>query len=687
MEQTIAIQHLKDALRDERKARDAAEYKLREYIMKWQPEKERVEKRYDYLFNYSQALICTYDMTGMIQSVNPATCRILEYAEDEIVGRYLFDFMPEKAAKEFKSIALPALSLDIKKQVVLSIITKGGEKKYLLAENHKVDEAGSEPYVIGFSQDITSRIQAERKLIEAKKLTEDSATAKETFLANLSHEIRTPMNGILGIAGLLAKTSLDEKQHNFLKLIQDSGKNLLAIVNDVLDLEKIIAGKLQLEKTPFKIVDKVAITVQSFIYRAEEKGVAIIFQNAIPPELVVLGDAFRLSQVLNNMLNNALKFTEQGSIVITTQIQSVENNTAMIEFGIKDTGIGISEKIMQQIFEPFVQASSDTSRKYGGTGLGLTICKSLLEMQGGDLNVQSREHVGSTFTFAIPYVISNEKLTVTDAPLELNFASLGKRKVLLAEDMELNQYIATHIMESWGFEVTVVGDGKQAVAMIEQADFDLVLMDIQMPEMDGMEATGIIRKLQDKRKSGITIIALTANALKNDSEKYIAAGMDDYLSKPFSEDKLFQVIARNLKPDMIKSPTMTPTQEPAPEILSHLKLYDLSMIISVSGGDEEFVKKMITLFIDTIPANLEQWNAQLAEANWDLVSKNAHKLKSTFDSMGVSSVSPDIRLVESYAKKGENLDQIPAMIQRINRVIKESIRQLTEALETGEAYK
>lgn len=362
MDQSLEIKKLKKELAAERKARKAAETALS--LAMPDPASSPVaqgSKLYSDIYYNSQALICTHDLDGILLSVNPAICQIMEYSEDEVLGRSIAEFMPEIRRSVFHEHYLPEITSTKRSQGVLSLQSKTGKEIFQLYQNFVVEDEGRQPYVLGYAQDITDRIIAERTLISARKVTQDEADAKEAFLANMSHEIRTPMNGILGVAGLLAKTPLNDQQQNFLRLLQDSANNLLAIVNDVLDLEKIIAGKLQLETLPFKIVDKVAITIQSFIYRAEEKGVAIVFQNAIPGDLVVVGDPFRLSQVLNNLLSNALKFTQKGKIVISSRIRSVQGEKATLEFSVRDTGIGISDQMMQQIFKPFVQANSSIS--------------------------------------------------------------------------------------------------------------------------------------------------------------------------------------------------------------------------------------------------------------------------------------------------------------------------------------
>jgi hypothetical protein len=678
------------------------------------------EKRYRDLFNYSQALICTHDLNGNFLAVNPSICRALNYSEGEMLGRNIRDMIPDKHQPRFEEEYLNAVRNN--NNTVVSgefcVLSKEGQEIYLLYKNYRVEEPDLDPYVIGFAQDITDRIKMEKELRLTKQLTEEVARAKESFLAHMSHEIRTPMNGILGIASLLRKTELDSQQRNYLQLIQESANNLVVIVNDILDLEKIVAGKLQLEVIPFKIVDKIATIIQSFIYRAEEKELGLIYQNFIPADLVVKGDPYRLSQVLNNILSNALKFTESGHITISSGIDEESEDEVVVEITVSDTGIGIEQDRLRTVFEPFVQADATISRKYGGTGLGLAICKNMIEMQHGELSVQSEPGKGSAFTIRIPYYLSIEAMQENEIGQEIDYKSLGHRKVLVAEDVELNQYLARHILESWDFEVVIANNGREAIEALGETSFDCILMDVQMPEMDGMEATHHIRSMPDPVKARIPIIALTANALKGDSEKYLAAGMTDYLAKPFDEERLFRVISRNLSPTdtpvstsaspATGSVSSAPTAAHRPAATSghagsaapssvtskidiplintttmsaDSRLYDLTMVQSVSGGDEGFIKKMVALFIDTVPQNVQDLKKALQEENWEQVGKTAHKLKSTIDSMGIKSIRREIREVEANAKQLESLQTIPSLVTTIDMVIKECIGQLqTEVL-------
>lgn len=634
------------------------------------------EKKYRDLFNYSQAWICTHDMEGVLLSVNPAICLALDYTAAEMVGKPLNHFLPEEDRALFDEQYLQPFLRDGRSEGVFRVLSKSGQVVYLLYHNYKMDVPGLEPYVIGFSQDITSRIQTERELRHAKKLTDEAARAKEAFLANMSHEIRTPMNGVLGIAGLLAKTPLNEQQRKYLRLIEESANNLLLIVNDVLDLEKIIMGELQFEHVVFSLVDRVDMCMQSFIFKAEEKGIGLNYNNQLPNDIVVLGDPYRLSQVLNNLIGNAMKFTHDGTVTIETREVGRTENEVQVLFLVKDSGIGIPASQLEMIFEPFMQAHAAVTRTYGGTGLGLSISRELVQMMGGTLQVESEVNKGSVFSFIIPFAISSTKLNHPTVSQEFNYQSLGRRHVLVAEDVELNQYLVRHILESWGFTVDIVSNGLDAVAMVQQNRYDLVLMDIQMPEMDGIEATLQIRQLHDPGKASVPIIALTANVLKGDSDKYLAAGMNDYLAKPLSEQKLFQIISNNLKSAAVPAAEPVMNSKATSFPASQEKLYDLTMVETLSGGDTSFIKRMVQLFIDTMPPSLQELRAATEQQQWEPVSKLAHKMKATIDSMGIVKLKEVIRTIEMNGKKLEHVDAIPKMVAQVDAVVNQCIVQL-----------
>jgi PAS domain S-box-containing protein len=655
------------------------------------------EKRYRDLFNYSQAFICTHDLHGRLLTVNPAICELLGCSQEELTGRLLTDFLPKEDIKNFYTDYLGRVIKEGTVKGVFRMIGKKNKKSYLLYKNFTVHEENSEPYIIGFSQDITDRIRTEKELLLTKKVTEDAHKAKETFLANMSHEIRTPMTGILGIANLLSKTGLDEQQRKFTKLISESANNLLTIVNDVLDIEKITAGKLDLEFIPFKLEEKVFTTLQSFQFKAEDKNINLLLNSTLADDLIVVGDPFRLGQILNNLLSNALKFTRDGEISINLDYRKNENKKVTVEFQVQDTGIGIKSDKLSQIFNPFVQASTDTTRKYGGTGLGLTICKNLVEMQGGRITVASKINEGTTFSFYIPYEKGDASMLHVDTKADLNYKDLESIRILVAEDVELNQFLVRHILEAWGCEVTVVANGKEAVECVSKQHFDLILMDIQMPEMDGITATKLIRALNiveksvidkstitkkirtlnAKDKSSIPIIALTANALKGDGQKYLSIGMNGYITKPYTEEKLFTVINQIVKTNDKLRLKISPANKNLYEIVMGKteKLYDLSMINTIGKDDPVFAKKIVSIFLETMPQNLAGLLTAHKEKNYEQVAKIAHKMKSNIDSMGINSLKDPIRELETTKAGGEKME---SLVEQINATLQAAFIQLKE---------
>ena len=625
------------------------------------------EKRYRDLFNYSQALICTHDQNGILLSVNPSICETLGFTAEELIGRPLMSFIPEKENDNFRSYYLDVVMKEGKSKGVFRALHKNGKKLFLLYQNYLVEEEGVEPYVIGFSQDITERIHAENELLLAKQITENVSKAKEIFLANMSHEIRTPMNGILGVANLLAKTEMGEAQKNYLKLIKESANNLLVIVNDVLDIEKITSGKFEFEQIPFRFADKLNSSIQSFQYKAEEKGIQLNYFSQLEEPLVLIGDPYRLIQILNNLLNNAIKFTARGKVTVNIFTSSRNNDNIIIEFSVHDTGIGIDASKLETIFEPFVQASTDTTRKFGGTGLGLSICKNLIEMQGGSISVESKFGEGTIFHFKLPYKIGSSDMLAQEDQAPEDYSLIGEKRILIAEDVELNQFIARQILESWGMEVAVAANGRIAVEMAQKQHFDLILMDIQMPEMDGIEATEIIRKLPDTTLANIPIIALTANALKGDNHLYFQAGMNDYITKPYTEEKLYSVLSKFLPtnplstvpiPDVIK-PASRILVEEDDGLLLHQKddalLYDLTMVRQIGKGNPDFIGKMVTLFLDQLPNDIEKLKEHSDKAEWETLSKLAHRMKPSIEGMGIHSLKTIIRELETRSRNNESI--------------------------------
>lgn len=536
-----------------------------------------------------------------------------------------------------------------------------------------VEETTSAPYIIGFSQDITNRIKAERELIKAKEETERASKVKEVFLANISHEIRTPMNGILGIGGLLYKTNLNPKQEEYTKLILESADNLLHIVNDVLDFTKIESGKIELEYIPFLLEEKISTTLKTFIFKIEEKGLELVFDNQVPSETVLIGDPFRLGQVLNNLISNALKFTESGKITVSAAQIKTENQLTFFEFKVSDTGIGISAENLANIFDEFVQASSETSRKYGGTGLGLTITKNLIEMQGGTIKAESIVNKGTCFTVCIPYKIGESSMLVNSKE-EVVFTPIDKKRILVAEDVVINQIIVKQILEEWGHEVVLVANGQEAYDAHKKKDFDLILMDIHMPEVDGYEATQMIRHMGDTTKAAIPIVALTANAFKKETDRFAEAGFNDYITKPFTEAGLYDCIKKQLQ---LKSPVdfSKKIKNKVAEASSE-RLYDLSALQGIEDDDRAFLKEIVMVFIKNTSIDIVNLLKAVDSNNTNDIFQLAHRMKSSIYSLGIKQAYKTVESIEFYAKTGEQLDKIPSLSTQLNGTIQLVFEQL-----------
>lgn len=639
---------------------------------------ERIKKAYGELFNHLPNDIAVLNSDYSDLFLNPIAVKNAE------LRQYILEWMinPDEYSPKKVNYSNPNNYQDLFTKVVHNKIegtieekqiNENGEIRYFLRNIKPIlDDTGKLNMVIGLNTDITERVKIEEDLKKAKKLTEEIAKAKELFLANISHEIRTPLNGILGVINLINKTALTEQQQKMASMINEAANNLLVIVNDILNLEKISSGEIAFEEIPFAIETLVAKIVDSFQYKAEEKKLTLAFEYQLEKKQSLLGDPYRISQILNNLISNAIKFSEKGIVSVVLSSISETEHLVWYKLSVIDTGIGIEPMQIEQIFEPFKQADNSITRKYGGTGLGLGICKKLIESMGGRISVDSIPQKGSTFSCILP-IKKNISISspTTSKP---NYEKLKGCRILVAEDVEMNQFITRSLLEENGVYVSMALNGKEVIEKVTNYEYDLILMDISMPYIDGIQATSIIRSMKDQSKKNIPIIAMTANAFKKDETKYRNIGMNGYLSKPFQEAQLLSSIIA-----VLDNTNFVIQYEPI-EMTNTLndKLYNEELIMGMGKGNPAFIQKMVGLFLKTMPIDIEQLTKSAAEDDWKKVEKTAHRMKSALRGMGIKAAANKVKLIEEMASTGKTNQIIYKHIIELNETLAKVLTQLNE---------
>ncbi|MGH9345090.1 MAG: PAS domain S-box protein [Terriglobia bacterium] len=551
------------------------------------------------------------------------------------------------------------------------------------------DSRGEVNGLIGIATEVTERKKSEEATEKARKAAEAASRAKSEFLANMSHEIRTPMNGILGMTDLALETELTAEQREYLDTVKLSGEALMTVINDVLDFSKIEAGKLDFEEREFDLRDLLESTLKPFVIKGRQKGLKVYcnIQPNVPVEL--LGDSGRLRQLLTNLLGNAIKFTAQGSVKVGVEAEVVDGNEALLRFEVADTGIGIPQDKQGVIFEAFAQADGSTTRKYGGTGLGLTITKRIVEMMGGAIGVESEPDRGSNFYFTLAFPLSQAlppasappqvESSRDDSAFEMAHSARPETKgrvvkILLVEDHPANQKLARFLLEKYGYRVEAANDGMEAIAALQKEasdPFDLVLMDIQMPRMDGFEATAMIRRMQKGSGKRVPVVAMTAHAMKGDKERCLKAGMDGYISKPVRRSEIIGTIERftGWRTRIVEAPAA-----------ARLPVFNLEESVERLGGNRKLLCEMAGIFLKATPAELANMRPAISDNDREKLKRSLRTLESALGAFSggaalqsaldleneISQNQPQ-RIIEAFQRLEKQIDDLSMALAELVR--------------------
>lgn len=634
---------------------------------KWDNQLRLQEEKYRNIIANMNLGLLEVDLNDRIVYANQTFCDMSGFLLVEMKGKKAADLFVLEGYKDLISEKNSQRRENKSDSYEIEILNKSGEKRWWFISgaphyNDKGQLIGS----IGIHLDITEQKILEIELAKAKTFAEAAAKAKELFLANMSHEIRTPLNVIIGMIRQLTKEQLSEEQHFYVKQSESSAKHLLTILNNVLDIAKIESGDMEIIASNFS-PSALAYNVHSILYsQANDKNLK--FDLLVDPNIqpVLIGDDTRLRQVLINLVGNAIKFTEKGQIKLTVSLISDTKESQKLRFEVMDSGVGMSEAFISRIFDKFSQEHNTSNRKYEGTGLGLAISNDLIQLMGGQLEVFSSKNEGSLFRFELTLPLG-KAAQLTNISQNIKKGFFEGKKALLVEDNEMNRFIATQSLEYLGFLVREAENGLVAVEYVKKQDFDVIFMDIQMPVMDGLEATTYIRETLNCKTP---IIALTANAFKHDIELYLQKGMDDYVTKPYDEEDLFRkidyVMQRKSAFSMVEKNSEVP-------------LYDLSQLKQISRGNQDFESKMLDIFKKLMLESTQLLQEAIKENEVNVIKKIVHKIKPSLSQMGVASVAENIYFVEVFNMQTDSENEFYLKTQEIVRVLEKLNFQLLEA--------
>jgi len=680
-------------------------------ITQFKQAENEIEKRQKYLesvLHHTPDAIVTLDAESRITEWNPGAELVFGYSRDEVLGNNIHDLIAGPEVREEALILSEKIYAGEKIQQMETIrYRKDGSPVNVIMAASPIHVGNEKHGVVAVYTDITDQKRVEEELKQANEVTEEmnkelklaieranvlaveselANATKSEFLANMSHEIRTPMNGIIGMTELTLDTELDSEQKDYLNAIQNSADLLMTVINDILDFSKIEAGRLDIEHIDFRLRKCIDETMQHFDPRAKNKGLELM--TIVSPDIPdgVVGDPVRLRQIIINLVNNAIKFTDEGGIILEVVTEDETENDIVLHFSVSDSGIGIPEEKQEEIFLAFTQVDGSTTRQYGGTGLGLTICTKLVSMMGGRMWLESLSKAnknenggGSIFHFTLQFGLQedvagspalkrevksfsqemeDEMETSTETGESISIKSL---RILLAEDNAINLKLAETLLRKKGWDVVSVTEGQKVLEALKSESFDLILMDVQMPNMDGFEATAVIREQEETNGCHIPVIAMTAHAMKGDREKCLKAGMDDYVSKPMKAVDLYSAIERVMRATSIIKEKQYKTS------------IDLSMAMEAVDGDRELLEELVGLFLEEYPKQLVELETLVNKNDYRQLERSAHSFKGAVGNFGAKRAFDLAYQLETLGKSSQLNEAV-----KVVEALKQEMTQLRQ---------
>ncbi len=615
---------------------------LRSYVAKGQFYRSVVDDGTDLVF--------VVDYEGMILYHN-ASVRELGYRT--LKGKNFLDFLSEETKEAFRQNFEKTRRKAYAASIEFEFLTKSGERQHFEYNAINLRHREGVEGIILDCRNITQRKKMASALVEAQK-------AKDLFLANISHEIRTPINGIVGMTTLLSQEVSPQDQHSYLAAIRTAAGNLKVIINDILDLAAIESGKVQLERIEFELRHLLQSLLDTFQVAAMERRIGLQLEVASDVPQNFIGDPVRLNQVLTNLIGNSMKFTHQGHVAVRCRVDQKSGSIFRLCFEVSDTGIGIPPEKLNAIFESFTQADASITRRYGGTGLGLTIARQLTALLGGSISVRSQVDKGSTFTVIVPLTRVKTGTAKSAGETQLrDVLAFEPLNVLLVEDNEINRIYAESLLHKWNCRVDIAENGKIAVEKLMLQPFDLVLMDVQMPVMDGFEATQAIRNGLEPARS-VPILALTANASLKYADRCLEAGMNECISKPFTPDQLFRKLQK---------------YKPRKLAVSGGSGVNLTYLHSASPQDADFVKTMVDAIVSNLPDNINDIKQHLNQQEWTKLAESVHRVKSSLTMIGMEQARREASEIEEMIY-GQRTEMVTQRAEALCRILSQALEEL-----------